>query len=408
MSLNYTDIVAMIMNNENLQTVLDAMSEHLQAAVIIINDEMSIIAFSKAISVRDHYWTQALCSGSCSSEMLREIYDHPPAKNAPRSSEVESGFSYAPDHSTMKYYVSLPGKVFHHTTAFLAFPVENRFEKWRQELFLSFSCLVRNTYLWHVNPPLANSYQGHNAALLKLLDPDYTQSFQAETEESFPNNSSFFNNIQVLVLSPKFREINNMLLYALANSVCSLTSTDYTTIFDSSVVSIFQPDETTESHMEQLIRLAKHSNSTIGISWKFSGKEQVRRHYKQAAFSIEMARKMNMSGQLFTYDDMYVYSLVDRCHQRDRWAGIEHPVLTILKDYDTEHSSCLYNTLYYFLKCGMNSPLTAQKLGIHKSTLYHRIEVLKELIPALSTANANWQASVMLSFDLARLNSNQQ
>ena len=116
-----------------------------------------------------------------------------------------------------------------------------------------------------------------------------------------------------------------------------------------------------------------------------------------------MARKMHVPGRIFTYDDMYIYSLLDQCRKQDYWAKIQHPVLTSLKDYDEEHASCLYDTLYYLLKCGMSSTLAAKELGVHKSTLYHRMETLNELIPGISSKNAEWQASVMLSFDLARL-----
>ena len=53
MNSNYTAIVTMIVRKENLQTVLDAMAEYLQAAVIFVSDNMDIIAFSKTIPVRD-------------------------------------------------------------------------------------------------------------------------------------------------------------------------------------------------------------------------------------------------------------------------------------------------------------------------------------------------------------------
>lgn len=408
MSLNYTDIVAMIMRGEPLQTVLDAMAEHLQASVVITNNKMEIIAFSKNVPVRDPYWIRAFSEGRCSEEMLSKIYNTSPARNIVRSSAILTGFSYSPDHATLKYYVSLPGEVFHHDTALIAFPLENTFEKRRQDLILSFACLIKNTYFRPEDMPLAYVYQGHKGIIQRLLNPDFEQWLRVGMDAHTANDASFFEEIQVLVLSPKFQEITDMLLYSLSDAVCSFLNNDYVTVYNGAIVAIFQPQKMTEAEtehcVEQLIWLAEESNATIGISWKFSGMEKFRRHYKQATFSIEMARKLSLPGRIFTYDDMYIYSLSDRCQKQEHWAGIEHPVLTVLKEYDTAHDSCLYDTLDCLLRCGMNSQLTAKKLGIHKSSLYHRIEVLKELIPGLLTKNAEWQTSVMLAFDLARLN----
>ena len=402
MELNYTAIVAMIMRREPLQTVLDAMAEYLQAAVIFINDKMEIIAFSKTVPVRDPYWKQALSEGHCSSEMLSQIYNSPFVKNHPRVSGIASGNSYPPDNVTLKYYILLPHDALHYNTTVLALPLEDRFEKRRQDLLLSFASLAKNTYLHSESLPLAYSYQGHKSVLQRLLNRDYEHSLDAEAGHA-TSDDVVFDHIQILVFSPEFREISDTLLYALADNICSFLGNDYATVYNDSIVTIFHAKKMTEACTERLIQLAKQSNAKIGISWKFSGKEQVRQHYKQATFSIKMARKICAPGHIFTYEDMYVYALVDQCRKREHWVGIEHPVLTTLRDYDTAHTACLYDTLYRLLKCGMNSSLAAKKLGIHKSTLYHRMEVLKELIPGLMTKNVEWQTSVMLSFDLARL-----
>lgn len=405
MNSNYTAIVAMIMRRESLQTVLDAMAEYLQSAVIITSEDLDIIAFSKTVPTRDPYWTQALSEGRCSEKMLSEIYESNVVnlKKLPRTSSITSGNSYSPDNVTLKYYITLPRDAFRYGTSVLALPLENRFEKQRQDLLLSFACLVKNAYLRSESLPLAYSYRGQKSILQRLLNRDYEHSLDVEAKEDAANDDAVFTNIQVLVFSPEFQEIIDMLLHVLADNICTFLGNDYATVYNGSIVTIFQSRKMPEHGLEQLIKLTKQSNAKIGISWKFSGKEQVRRHYKQATFSIEVARKAHVPGRIFTYDDMYVYALVDQCRKREHWEGIEHPVLTVLREYDAEHASCLYDTLYCLLKCSMSSSLAAKKLGIHKSTLYHRMEVLKELIPGILTKNAEWQTSVMLSFDLARL-----
>ena len=404
--MSYAEIVAMIMRKEPLQAVLDAMAELLQAAVIFVNGEIDILAASGSIPPRDPDWVQALRDGHCSDEMFNRIYSSHQVnlKTRPRSSGLNGEFSYSPDNVTLKYCLELPYRAPFCKISVLALPLENRFERNKQDLLLSFASLVKNTYLRAEELPLAYSCRGARSILLELLNHrEYSDSLESVAREAGAHTPASFEHIQVLVFFPEFREIVDVLLYAIADNISAALGNDYATVYNNSVVTIFQPRAMTQACIKQLDILARRSNARIGISWEFSGKEQVYRHYMQATYSIKMAEKLRIPERIVTYDDMYVYAMIEQCRKREYWANIEHPILTGLRDYDGEHASCLYDTLYCLLKCGLNAALATKKLGIHKSTLYHRLEVLKKLIPGLMDKSAEWQASLMLAFDLARL-----
>lgn len=404
--MNYTAIVAMVMRKEHLQAVLDAMAELLQAAIIFIDNEINILAASRTIPPRDPDWAQALRDGHCSDEMLERIYSSHQInlKTRPRSSGINGEFSYSPDNVTLKYCLDLPCPAPFCSVAVLALPLENRFDRQQQDLLLSFSSLVKNTYLRAEELPLAYSYRGARSILLELLNHrEYGDYLEGETGKTGAQDTASFDHIQMLVFFPEFREIVDLLLYTIADNISAVLGNDYATVYNNSVVTIFQPQAMTQVCIKQLDMLARRSNARIGISWEFSGKEQVYQHYMQATYSIKMAEKLRIPERIVTYDDMYVYAMTEQCRKREYWTNIEHPILTGLRDYDAEHASCLYDTLYCLLKCGLNASLAAKKLGIHKSTLYHRLEVLKKLIPGLMDKSAEWQASLMLAFDLARL-----
>ena len=53
--------------------------------------------------------------------------------------------------------------------------------------------------------------------------------------------------------------------------------------------------------------------------------------------------------------------------------------LPILRDYDREHGTELYNTLKTYLYYERNSTLTAKVLKLHRSTLPHRLERIMRL-----------------------------
>lgn len=348
------------------------MAEYLQAAIIFVNEAIDILAFSKTIPPRDPDWIQALHDGCCSGEMFERIYNSHRInlKRRPRSAGVNGEISYSPDDVTLKYCLELPCSPPLCSISVLALPLEDRFEKHKQDILLSFANLVKNTYLYTEESPVAYSYRGAKGILLRLLNhQEYEELPEVEATETTANDASLFEHIHVLVFSPEFKEIVDVLLYAIADNISDSIGNDYATVYNNSVATIFQSQAMTEACTRQLITLAKRSNGKIGISWEFSGKEQVYRHYMQATYAIEMAKKLRMSDYITRYDDMYIYALVEQCRKREYWVNIEHPVLTKLRDYDAEHASYLYDTLYCLLKSGINAPLTAKKLKIHKSTL---------------------------------------
>ena len=406
--MTYTSIVTMLMQGEPLQTILDAAAELLQSCLIIVGDDIDIIAFSKTISARDTYWAQALKDGYCSEVMMTKIYNALSTKPFLSTPTIHSGLSYSPDNITLKYHIKLPRDDFRQAITIIALPLEDKFAKRQQDLLFSFATLLKSSFFYSEKLPLEYNYHGNKSILQKLLNQNSPHLQDLKGETDLTDDTIFSEKIQILVFSLEFPSVSNTLIHSYANNISAIVGNDYATIYDSSIVTILQPSEMTELNHTKLLELAKQAKAKIGISWLFSGKENVYSCYKQAVFSIETARKLNLSGSIFTYNEMYIYSLVDQCHKENRWVNTQHPVLTLLKNYDTINDSCLYETLYCLLKCGMSSSAATKKLGIHKSTFYHRLDVLEELIPGLLEKNIHWQTSVMLAYDLELLNSNKR
>lgn len=404
--MNYTTIVSMIMKNESLQIVLDTMAEYIQASLIIIGEDMEIIAFSKTVPNRDPYWTQILKEGHVSHNIKSMIYQDPFMMTLFPTSKIMSGFSYLPDNTTLKYHITFPRDSYRYTITFIASPLTDSFDRHHIDLMHSFAYFVKNTYLYSQSLPLAYSYRGQKSILQKLLNLNYAHSQEIEIDKNEVTDDSIFEDIQVLIFSPEYQKVTDTILHSYADNISSIIGNDYATVYESSIVTIFHSNQMPDSYMEQLIHLASNVNAKIGISWKFSGATQVYKQYKQTIVSIDKARKLSLPGYIFTCEDMFIYTLLDHCHKRDHWSETEHPVLTKLKQYDATHDSALYITVYYFLKSGMNSSLTAKNLGIHKSTLYHRLEIIKEIIPDLLTENALWHTSLLLAFNLSEINHN--
>ncbi len=86
------------------------------------------------------------------------------------------------------------------------------------------------------------------------------------------------------------------------------------------------------------------------------------------------------------------------------FTDISHPALEVLRNYDAEHKSELYNTLKAFLEYERNYTETAKMLSIHRSTLIYRLERIIA-ITALDLDNPDVRFHLLLSFKIAFQNS---
>jgi len=116
----------------------------------------------------------------------------------------------------------------------------------------------------------------------------------------------------------------------------------------------------------------------IGVSYVFYDLKDVSTYYRQALVSAQSGRQTGL-GTLCYYENFIAYDLfLNQLTAHEKKAGI-HPALSVLKNFDTKHGANLFNTLKLYLHTHCNAPLTAQKLHVHKNTLYYRLNQIQEL-----------------------------
>lgn len=208
----------------------------------------------------------------------------------------------------------------------------------------------------------------------------------------------------IFVLQPmnKQKRMPDDVLITMRDLCCHNLHSNYGTVMDGNVVVVYKPHHVTETNIKKIIAYAETIDARIGISWTFSGKRNIRRHHRQAIFAVEKANKMQLPGRIVYYDDVYILDILGNCDRREYWVESVPPSLKAVMDYDEKNDSHLLETLFYFLKNGMNLTSTSSDMNIHKSTLFHRIELIKELIPDMSSKNIGWQTSIMLALDILR------
>lgn len=140
----------------------------------------------------------------------------------------------------------------------------------------------------------------------------------------------------------------------------------------------------------------------IGISYPFQGLSQPELYYRQAA-ECSRLQAILPDEHVFPYETCMVYDLLQNNLTPAQKKAAIHPALIHLKETsDSGSLSYLYLTMRYYLESHLNGTAAAEKLHIHKNTLYYRLHQIEEHT-GLSFENNRLCDCLRLSFYLSGL-----
>jgi len=120
----------------------------------------------------------------------------------------------------------------------------------------------------------------------------------------------------------------------------------------------------------------------VGVSNVFEQLSDFPVYIKQAEITLIYSQEENLMSWYNEFSSIALRYWLKNGIGRMPWESTVARALTVLKNYDRENGTGLYETLKVFLTNERNSTLTCQMLGIHRSTLPHRLERIKTLTGA--------------------------
>ena len=107
-------------------------------------------------------------------------------------------------------------------------------------------------------------------------------------------------------------------------------------------------------------------------------------HLKEAALqahtALQIGPRQNPSYWYHRFDDCRLDYMLESLKNHAMSCMQEHPDLIILKEYDANHGSNLYETLEAYIDCQMNMQAAADHLYIHRTTFCRRMDRIRELL----------------------------
>ncbi|MCR5083345.1 MAG: helix-turn-helix domain-containing protein [Parasporobacterium sp.] len=131
-----------------------------------------------------------------------------------------------------------------------------------------------------------------------------------------------------------------------------------------------------EAFFEQFKHILKTNNYYAAVSFPFYKASVILKAFNQACLALADGRPD--SGMIYDCKHIAMKYISGLFNLNDN-AELLHPVVQLIKEYDKAHNSNYYMTLFTFLKNERNHRLTAEKLFIHRNTLFLRLNNIKSL-----------------------------
>ncbi len=117
----------------------------------------------------------------------------------------------------------------------------------------------------------------------------------------------------------------------------------------------------------------------VGVGREVNVLSAVERSYQEAVTALTI-RSRTSDSDIFFYDDAGIYRWVSMLGPNEQARQLANDDLQSVIEYDQKHHTGLFETLRVYLDCDRSKQQTADRLFIHRQTLYHRLEQLDQLL----------------------------
>lgn len=117
-----------------------------------------------------------------------------------------------------------------------------------------------------------------------------------------------------------------------------------------------------------------------GFSDVFQDVREFGRAIKQAKSAIAIGRRMDPDSTVYVYDHYRTFDLFTHLEQGAKLSDFYYPPLLKVVQHDADTGSDLVRTLYAYIGDPEHAHAVSEKLGIHRNTLYYRLNRIEEIM----------------------------
>ncbi len=159
-----------------------------------------------------------------------------------------------------------------------------------------------------------------------------------------------------------------------SNSITGVFGSRFTTLVSGPTMESLTAQQ--ESRLETFLTM-NHMIATV--SYLFDKLKDSSAYFSQCNNLLSQRLCTYNEKPVLFYSDYYLNHLVDSIANKEFAAASIHPSIKFMKQYDETHNTKYLHSLEIFFNKNRNAKAAADALFIHKSTLFYRLDKMKEL-----------------------------
>lgn len=146
------------------------------------------------------------------------------------------------------------------------------------------------------------------------------------------------------------------------------------------ILNLTQAGMKREEFLQLLSQFIRDQVLRVGVSYRFWDFVSLPNYYHQALAALELGKELSPDEWNYRFEKYVMPYFLRYGTSRMEGKYLCHPDLTTLMEYDREHHTQLLKTLKCYLSCGLNATTAAEKLFVHRNTLYQRLSKIESMI----------------------------
>ncbi|MCL1895786.1 MAG: helix-turn-helix domain-containing protein [Clostridiales bacterium] len=142
---------------------------------------------------------------------------------------------------------------------------------------------------------------------------------------------------------------------------------------------------------------------TIGFSLGFSDPQLLPTYYCQAVAATRLGALTDNKSKVFGYGEVVGYDVLEKYGDRGQRLAICHPAIFTLLEHDTDKKMNLLPTLKVFVECLGDTAQAAERLYLHRNSLYYRLKQITALT-GVDLADERVRSHITLSIRILEIN----
>ncbi|MBW7572069.1 PucR family transcriptional regulator [Caproiciproducens faecalis] len=371
----YSSMLHMILDGKGISGILSDIADRAESSIVMIDMSGKIMAHSSPFRLQNPLWTQSVKQGYCPTEFMEHI-----RKLRQEKGKLPGSDPYVRVCEEMQLFY-LCSKISKNDTLFgyiFMIQPDSEFGADCYEMLSIVSKALTETTLKHQNKITLQSHL-YGEMLTDMLNG--ISEKQAETrihvsELTFPNY------MRVLTVKPLYYHGEVSLAASIQPQLETIFLVEQSIVYQKSIVLIIgvKKDRTIPpEQLEQLRALCAQNYLLAGISNSFSNPTKFPEYYRQAEKAVILSQRMDADGFIHSYVDYAFFDMLDNLPEELRLMRYCHPALPLLREYDRQKGTKLYETLRSFTLTGFNQNRTAELLFLHRNTLNYRRQKIMQL-----------------------------